>query len=89
MPESTSVPAEVTNLAGAAAALGATVDELLDLLAGELEEELAALKLRPLVRRRVQKEWAARQEGAQGEGAATAVPTTKPTLSQALSPGFP
>ena len=56
---------EVANLAGAATALGATVDELLDLVKEELEEELAALKLRPLVRRRVEKEWAARQKGAQ------------------------
>ena len=54
---------DVADLAGAAAALGATVDELLDLAIGELEDELAALRLRPLVTRRVKKEWATLKEG--------------------------
>ena len=40
------------------------MDELLDLAIGELEDELAALKLRPLVTRRVKKEWATLKEGA-------------------------
>ena len=85
---------DVADLAGAAAALGATMDELFDWAtscpdpAGAFEEELAAMKLQPLVRRRMEKEWAARQKGAQGEGAVTAVPATKPTVSQALRPRF-
>ena len=70
-------PAAEADLAGAATTLGASVDELLELSARELDMELAALELRPLVLKRIQKEWAARKEG----GAAKAA--VKPAVSPA------
>ena len=57
----------VAGLASAAAALGATVDELLNLTPRELEEELSALTLRPLLLRRVKKEWTTLREGTDSE----------------------